>query len=70
MRPPITPGVEAFVDQNPVDPAEKPAVTIEGLEFLVSLDECVLRGVGGFVVVSQQPERDGEEQPLVALDEA
>ncbi len=67
--PAVALGVEALIDQDPVDPAEKPACLVERVELLVRLDEDVLGGITGCCVVPEHAEGNGEEQALVPNDD-
>ena len=66
----VAAGVEALVDEDAVNPAEEPAAGIECLEALICLDESVLRCVARRVIVAEHSQRDREQRPLVAFDQA
>ena len=61
--------VERFVDGDPVNPAEEPSPGIEGVKLFEGVDEGILRRVGRRLAIGQKAERDGEQHPLVALDD-
>src|SRR5687768_1462362 len=48
------PGVEALVDEDPVDPAEEPVLRVVCIEPLVNLDERILGGIPRILVVAEQ----------------
>jgi len=62
-------GIEALVDEDPVDPAEEPPALVETGKRLVGLDEGVLGGVARLIVVAEDPKGDVEQHSLVTLDD-
>ena len=65
----VASSVEAFVDENPVNPAEEPVPRVVGVEPLIDLDERILCSIPGIFVIPQQPDGDAEQHPLIIADQ-
>jgi hypothetical protein len=59
--------VETLVDQDSVHPTVEPTALVEAGKALIDLDECVLRGVVGLLVISEDSKRDVEQHPVITL---
>jgi len=65
----LTHEVNREIGDDPIQPGEERRSAVEGIKSAVNAQKCLLNDLTGILFIAQQPERDREGTPLVALNQ-